>query len=231
MFGSYNQSMTKIAVLGTGAVGTTLAAELAAAGHDVALGTRDPEATRARMQAGANGASLLGPEQVRLATFEDAAGGAELVFLATSGTVALEVLRRVGPERLEGKVLVDVANPIDVSAGFPLAFTVCGDDSLGEQLQRAFPGAKVVKALNMIDASLMTAPDAVGGDTLTMFVSGDDVEAKARVVGILKADFGWKDVFDLGDITGARAMEMMVSLWGRVFMTTGSGRFGFRLVR
>jgi predicted dinucleotide-binding enzyme len=167
----------KIAILGTGIVGKTIARKLSSLGHDVWIGTRDPAATLARTAPGAFGDAPLASfvaehPSVKVATYADAARHAELVFNATSGQGALEAARLAGPANLEGKIVVDLSNPLDFSRGMPPSLTVCNDDSLGEQLQRAVPGARVVKTLNTVNAYLMVDPGLLAGGDHTMFVCG-----------------------------------------------------------
>jgi predicted dinucleotide-binding enzyme len=211
----------RIAILGTGAVGRALAGRLAELGHGVTVGTRDVDTTRARPEWGAGAPGL--------ATFAAAAAGAELVVHASGGSAALDVLVAVGEENLAGKVLLDVANPLDFSGGFPPSLFVKDTDSLAERIQRTFPSARVVKSLNTVNAELMVDPGALGEEH-TMFVAGDDPGAK-RVVSGLLGEFGWRDVIDLGDLSGARGMEMFVPLWLRVFGSLGTAAFGVRVVR
>src|ERR687885_2784507 len=154
----------RIGVLGTGMVGQTIATKLVELGHEVTMGAR-----QAGNEKGVEWAAGAG-ESAREGSFADAAAHGELVFNCTAGTASLEALRAAGEEELRGKVLVDVANPLDFSKGMPPTLTVCNDDSLGEQIQRAFPDARVVKALNTVNAFVMVAP--VEGTTL--FVCGDD---------------------------------------------------------
>jgi hypothetical protein len=155
-------------------------------------------------------------------TFADAAGFGELVVNATAGAASLEALHAAGGEQLAGKVLVDVSNPLDFSAGMPPTLTVCNDDSLGERIQRAFADVHVVKTLNTVTAAVMVQPDLVPGRH-TLFVCGDDAGAKAQV-GELLQGFGWPAdaILDLGDITAARAMEMYLPLWLRLYGATGT---------
>ena len=208
-----------IAVLGTGMVGQAIAARLDTLGHTVTVGTRDPEATRARGE----------HDGVTLATFADAAAGADLVVNASSGSVALEVLTLAGAENLAGKVLVDISNPLDFSAGFPPTLLVKDTDSLGEQVQRAFPETKVVKTLNTLTAALMVDPRSLG-ESSTVFVSGEDAEAKATVTALLES-FGHDDVIDLGGIETARGTEMLLPVWLRLMGTLGTASFNFKIVR
>ena len=216
----------KIAVLGTGTVGRTVSARLAELGHDVTLGTRDPEATAAREEYAAWAAAQPG---IALATFPDAAASADLVVHAGSGLAALGLLDQAGAENLAGKVLLDISNPLDFSAGFPPTLSVKDTDSLGEQIQRAHPDARVVKALNTLTADLMVHPQALGAES-SVFVSGDDAAAKETVTELLTS-FGHTDVIDLGDITTARGAEMWLPLWLRLMGALGTASFNIKVVR
>ena len=205
-----------IGVLGTGTVGRTLAQALVDRGHEVRMGSRS--AGNETAVAWAEAAGPLASE----GSFADAAAFGELVFNATAGAASLEALEAAGTEQLAGKVLVDVSNPLDFSKGMPPTLTVCNDDSLGERIQRAFGEVRVVKALNTVTASVMVEPDLVPGRH-TIFVCGDDDDAKAQVRGLLEG-FGWPAdaILDLGDIAGARAMEMYLPLWLRLWGATGT---------
>ena len=223
-----------IAVLGTGSVGRALAGRLAELGHTVVVGTRDPQATSARTEPDAMGTPPFAAwhaehAAVSLATYAEAAAGAELVVNATSGGAALEVLGLAGAGALAGKPVLDISNPLDFSKGFPPTLFVKDTDSLGEQLQRAFPEAKVVKALNTLNADLMVHPETLGTSS-TVFVSGDDPEAKATVTGILTS-FGHDDVIDLGGIETARGTEMVLPIWLRLMAALGTAHFNLKVVR
>ncbi|GAA3698869.1 NAD(P)-binding domain-containing protein [Terrabacter ginsenosidimutans] len=224
----------KIAVLGTGMVGQTIAARLAGLGHEVTVGTRDPQGTLARTEPDGMGNpaypvwAAAHPE-VRLATFADAAAGAELVVNATSGHGALPALEAAGADNLAGKVLLDISNPLDFSGGFPPTLFVKDTDSLGEQVQRAFPDALVVKTLNTLNADLMVDPASLG-EPSSVFVSGNDETAKATVTELLTS-FGHTDVIDLGDISTARGTEMLLPVWLRLMGALGTAAFNFRIVR
>ena len=217
----------KIAVLGTGTVGQALAGRLVELGHDVVIGTRDPAATRGRDDAMSSW--LEAHPGVGLATFADAAAGSEILVNATSGPGAIPALESAGADHLAGKVVIDIANPLDFSAGFPPTLFVKDTDSLGEQIQRAFPGARVVKTLNTLTASLMVNPKDLGADS-SVFVSGNDEAAKATVTELLQS-FGHTDVIDLGDISTARGTEMLLPVWLRLMGALGTASFNFKIVR
>lgn len=224
----------KIAVLGTGTVGQALAARLLELGHDVVLGTRDPEATRARSEPDAMGNPAIGlwleaHPAAGLAVFADAVAGATLVVNATSGTGAMAALELVGADNLADKVVLDISNPLDFSAGFPPTLFVKDTDSLGEQIQRAYPQARVVKSLNTLNANLMVNPMDLGQES-SVFVSGNDEAAKAMVTDLLRS-FGHADVIDLGDISTARGTEMLLPVWLRLMGALGTPAFNFRIVR
>jgi predicted dinucleotide-binding enzyme len=226
----------KIGIFGTGGVARSLAARLASLGHLVVLGTRDVKEAMADERTDAYGNPPYrqwqeGHPDVRLATLADAARHGELVINALAGVGTLSGLRAAGASNLNGKVLIDLANPLDPASGMPPALFVANTDSLGEQIQREFPGVRVVKSLNTVNAYLQVEPGKLGDGLHTMFVSGNDAEAKRQVTQILKEWFGWKDVIDLGDISGARGCEMLIALWGRIWGALGTPMFAFRVVR
>jgi len=202
-------------------VGRTLAPAFARLGHDVVVGTRSPEATRAR-----GGWVVALP----LVAFRDVAEDADLVVNATSGLVSLDALRAVGEEQLAGKVLLDLANPLDHSGGFPPTLTVKDTDSLAEQIQRAFPRARVVKSLNTVNCSVMVDPQRVGDGHTTMFLAGDDADARALVMRLLE-ELGWHDVIEFADLSCARGMEMWLPMWVRLLGQLGTPEFNLMIVR
>ncbi len=215
----------RVGVLGTGQAGRAIAGKLRELGHDVVVGTRDPQELMERTEPDARGNDPFATWQaantgVGIGTFEEAAAHGELLVNATNGAASLEALRSVGQENLAGKVLVDISNPVDYSQMPPTLF-VSNTDSLAEQIQREFPDARVVKTLNTVTASVMVDPGSVGNGHHTAFVSGDDKFAKADVIALLSDGFGWKDVLDLGGIETARAAEMYVTLWAAVMMEIG----------
>ena len=215
----------KIAVLGTGMVGETICTKLMALGHDVTMGARSATNEKAAAWAKKAGA------KASHGTFADAAAAGEVVFNCTNGAGSVAAIEAAGAKNLDGKVVIDVSNPLDFSKGFPPTLTAGNTDSLGEQLQRAVPGAKVVKALNTINANVMVDPARVAGGDHTVFVSGNDAGAKGKVTEILKGWFGWKHVVDLGDITTARGVESYLALWVRLFGALGTPDFNVKVVR
>jgi len=208
----------RIGVLGTGVVGRTLAAALADREHHVVMGSRDPSALAERTEPDRMGNESFAEwhgrhPAVRTATFVESAAHGETIVNATAGASSLDALRSAGEGNLAEKVLIDVSNPLDTSHGFPPSLFVSGTDSLGERIQRAFPTARVVKALNTVTAAVMVDPKRVAGGDHVAFVSGDDHDAKQHVRSLLRDQFGWRHVIDLGDITSARAAEMYLPLW------------------
>ena len=228
----------KIAVIGTGSVGRTLAGKFEALGHEVTIGTRDVAATLTRDTPDQLGTPPFATWQaerpeVGLATFADAAAGSELVVNATSGLASLEALSAAGAAgaaNLAGKVLMDVANPLDYSQGFPPGLDPVDSDSLGERIQRAFPEARVVKTLCTVNTKVMVDPARVGGGEHTIFLSGDDTGAKA-LVGALLTAMGWSDIIDLGNIRTARGQEMLMRNWLNLLTTLGTAEFNIKVVR
>lgn len=212
-----------IAVLGTGMVGTTIASRLIELGHRVTLGSRTRTNEAAVAWAQEHG------DAARCGTFADAAADGELVFNCTAGAHSIEALRAAGADNLRGKVLIDVANPLDFSKGMPPTLSIFNDDSLGESIQRTFPEARVVKALNTMNCEIMVDPSRVAGDH-DVFVSGDEAEAKAQVVELLKS-FGWKQPIDLGDLSTARGTESFLPLWLRLWGALGTPDFNIKVVR
>ncbi len=226
----------KFGVLGTGIVGQTLAAKLGELHQEVMIGTRDVAATLARTEPDALGNppfrvwSEQHP-QIQLGTFAQAAAHGEILLNTIVGGASLEVLQTIGAERLNGKVLIDIANALDFSHGLPPSLSVVNTDSLGEQIQRAFPQVKVVKTLNTMSAPLMVNPHLVADGEHEVFVCGNDQEAKAQVTDLLTKGFGWKHVIDLGDITAARGTEMLLPVWLRLWNTLQTPLFNFKIVR
>jgi predicted dinucleotide-binding enzyme len=222
----------KIGIIGTGVVGQTLGSKLIGQGHDVVLGTRDPDKLDDKKMFGATLRDWKAQTEGRgrVVTFKEAAAHGELLINATSGQVSLEALKLATADKVGGKVLLDVANELDFSKGMPPAVLASQERCLAEKIQAAFPNLKVVKSLNTINALVMTDPGSIGGGDHTVFVSGNDAGAKGQVTALLKG-FGWTDVLDLGDLSTARGPEMYMAMWIRLWGATGSGQLNIKVVR
>ncbi|MEU1196187.1 NAD(P)-binding domain-containing protein [Streptomyces sp. NPDC005813] len=214
----------RYAVLGTGEVGRTLGGKLIELGHEVSLGSRVKD-----NPAAVEWADSMGPGAGH-GTFAEAAAFGEVVVNAVGGRVALTVLRSVDEAHLDGKIVLDVSNPIAFEEG-QVRLAPVESDSVGEQIQRAFPNTRVVKSLNTINCHLMVDPAMVPGEH-QIFVSGEDQSAKEQVTALL-GEFGWPPhrVIDLGGIRTARAAEMMLPLWLTLFQHIGHPEFNVEVRR
>lgn len=205
-------------------VGKAIGGRLVELGHEVRMGSRTAGNEAAVEWAGAAG------EGASEGTFADAAGFGEVIFNCTAGAHSLEALAMAGAENLDGKVLIDVSNGLDSADGAP-GIKPIGDDSIGERIQREFPGARVVKSLNTVNANVMVRPDLIPGDHV-IFVAGDDDAAKATTVALL-GEFGWPPdrILDLGDIRQARATEAYLLLWIALWGTLDTAQFNITIAR
>ena len=214
----------RIGVLGTGTVGRTIGGRLVEVGHEVMLGSRTADNADATAWAAEHG------ERASHGTFADAAAFGQVLFNCTGGMVTLAAWEAAGEDNVGGKVLIDVSNPLDFSHGMPPSLAVANTDSVGEQLQRRFPSAKVVKSLNTMNSTVMVDPASVPGYH-NVFVSGDDRAAKATVTDLL-GQFGWprEAVIDLGDIKSARGAEALVLFWVFLRGALGGNQFNLGVV-
>lgn len=215
----------KIAVLGTGNVGDTIGSKLIEVGHTVMMGSRTADNEKAQaFVAKHDGKASAG-------TFADAAAFGEIIFNCTAGVGSIDALKIAGERNLSGKIIIDVANPLDFSKGMPPSLAISNTNSLGEEIQKAFPQSKVVKALNTMWCGLMVNPAMINGGDHSTFISGNDISAKETVKEIL-ISFGWfdKNILDLGDITKARGTEMYLPLWLSIYGATNNGAFNFKIV-
>ena len=228
----------KIAVFGTGSVGQTLAAKLIELGHEVFMGTRnvaEKASSTAKDHYGNPSFSEWYRDNgsVRLVTFEEAAVSGELLINATKGDNSIEILKLAGQKNLENKILIDISNPLDFSKGMPptLLSGLSNTNSLGEEIQKAFPGTKVVKTFNTMWCGLMVNPGMIGGGDHINFISGNDQAAKVIVITLLE-QIGWKNgnILDLGDITSSRATEGYLLLWVRIMTISQSAAFNFKII-
>jgi 8-hydroxy-5-deazaflavin:NADPH oxidoreductase len=227
-----------IAVLGTGSVGQTLSAKLVQLGHKVVMGTRKVGEAQSRTTKDGYGNPGIGEwiksnPAVKLATFAEAIAFGQLIINATMGGKSIAALKAGKSGDLAGKIIVDLANPLDFSKGMPpvLIPELCNTTSLGEEIQKAFPQSYVVKTLNTMWCGLMVNPSMVGGGDHHNFISGNNPEAKFEVRKLL-SQFGWKDekLLDLGDITSSRGTELILPIWLRVMSVKQNGAFNFKVV-
>ena len=204
-----------------------MAGRLAGLGYEVAMGTHDVSASLGKA---ALSDWLKNNPSVKLVTFTEAAAFSdEIIVHAMNGFAAIDSLKMAGEANLNGKVLIDVTNPLDFSKGFPPTLFMSNDTSLGELIQTTFPTLKVVKTLNTMSNPIMINPALIAGDH-TVFVSGNDTDAKTTVKSVLNS-FGWadKNIIDLGDITTARGTEMILPIWVRLYGHLQSPMFNFNI--
>jgi predicted dinucleotide-binding enzyme len=209
-----------IGILGSGDVGKALARGFLGLGHDVRIGSREPEKLR-EWVAGAGGRASAG-------TFAEAAEFGDVLVLATLGTGTESAIELAGEVHFDGKVVIDATNPLDFSAGMPPRLFVGLNDSLGERIQRKLPKARVVKAFNTVGNALMVTPDLPGGPP-DMFIAGNDEDAK-KIVSQICSHFGW-GVADIGGIEGSRHLEPMCMVWVLYGVKNGSWMHAFKLLR
>ncbi|MDO9187892.1 MAG: NAD(P)-binding domain-containing protein [Bacteroidia bacterium] len=228
MFKFNNLQNMKIGILGTGIVGKTIASALISNGHEVKIGSRS-----AKNEKNIAFVAMAANKNASAGTFADAAAFGEIIFNCTAGSASLDALKLAGATNLDGKILVDISNPLDFSKGMPPSLSVCNTNSLGEEIQKEFPDVKVVKTLNTIWSKLMVNPSLVNYGDHNVFICGDDEAAKKVIIDLVLIPFGWlkKNIFDLGDITKARGTEMYLSLWLSLYGTIDSGAFNVKIVR
>jgi 8-hydroxy-5-deazaflavin:NADPH oxidoreductase len=211
-----------IGLLGSGPVGQTIGTKMVQLGHDVMMGSRDPANPNAIAWAKKEG------PHASYGNFMNAASFGDIIINCTLGSASLNALQQAGANNLKGKILIDTSNPLDYSTK-NWTLTISNDDSLGEQIQRTFPDAHVVKTLNTMNCNVMVDPSKLSEKT-DVFVSGNDIEAKATVIAILRDWFGWKSVIDLGDITTSRGVEMFAIFWHNLRDAVSSPRFNIKVV-
>jgi len=228
----------KIGFIGSGMVAQTLGAKLLELGNEVMISSRDLSVVKDKGNMGklpsANqwvAAQEKKGHKAHAGSFADAAAFGEVIFNCTTGIHSLEALNAAGEKNLRGKILVDIANPLDFSKGMPPMIAFCNSESLGERIQAAFPNTKVVKTLNTVNANIQVNPSLVKGEH-SVFLAGNDDEAKKWVNDILLTKwFGWKDVIDLGDLSASRGMEMYLGLWARMWGKFSTPYVNIKVVR
>jgi hypothetical protein len=228
----------KIAILGTGGVGRTLSVKFISLGYDVMLGTRNIKEKMAGLSKDGYGNPPFSEwhkenQNAKLGTFKEAAAFGEIILNATQGVNSLNALKLAEAKNLTGKLLIDIANPLDFSRGMPPALIpeLSNTNSLGEEIQKTFPGVRVVKTLNTMWSGLMVNPKMINNGDHSVFICGNDKMAKDHVKEILKS-FGWAEgnILDLGDIRSSRGTEMYLPLWLSAMGAIGNGAFNLKIV-
>ncbi len=220
----------KIGIIGTGSVGQTFAPRLIELGHEVMMGTRNVEAKKA------DAAFSRWHESnkiVRLGTFAEAAAFGEIVLNVTHGGSSIQALKLAEEKNLSGKIIIDIANPLDASNGMPpvLIKELSNTNSLGEEIQKTFPDAKVVKTMNTMWAGIMVNPKMIDNGNHTAFICGNNDGAKATVKALMN-EFGWENssILDIGDISASRGTEAILPVWLRIWGARQNAAFNFMVV-
>jgi 8-hydroxy-5-deazaflavin:NADPH oxidoreductase len=219
----------KIGVLGTGVVGETIATALVNKKHLVRMGSRSMNNEKAEAWVKkANDYASQGD-------FNDAAAFGEILFLCLNGAHALEAVDMLEAGNINGKIIVDLTNPLDFSKGMPprILDGLGNSNSLGEEIQKALPGAFVVKTLNTLNCELMVKPKLVNNGDHSLFICGNNANAKNQVKHFLVDEFGWKgdNLIDLGGIEAARSSEAYVPFWVSMMQALGTPMFNVKVVR
>jgi predicted dinucleotide-binding enzyme len=218
----------KIGILGSGDVGRRLGDGLVELGHTVKIGTRDPDKREIVQWVSNHGGE---ERKASAGTFAEAASfGGELTVLATAWEGIPNVIKMADPKNFAGKVVIDTTNPLDFSKGIPPRMAVGYNDSAGETIQRLLPEAKVVKAFNIVGNPHMIHPDFPQGGPPTMFICGNDDDAKKTVTDSILTPFGWETI-DIGGIEGSRLLESLAMLWITYYFRTNTGNHAFKLLR
>lgn len=218
-----------IGVLGTGVVGETIATALTEKGHNVRMGSRSSnnEKAAAWVKKSNNHATQ--------GDFNDAAAFGEIVFLCLNGEHALDAVSSINADSVAGKIVIDVTNPLDFSKGMPprLIDGLHNSNSLGEEIQKVLPGAQVLKVFNTVNCNVMVNPKLVNNGDHSLFICGDNADAKNKVKHFLVDTFGWKpeNLLDLGGISSARVTEAYVPFWVSMLQALGTPMFSIKVVR
>lgn len=206
--------------MGSGVVGQKLGDGFILTGNTVMIGTRNPVKLHPWV-------SKHGEKKALSGSFAEAAAYGDIVVIATLWDGTAAAIKSAIPKNMAGKVVIDVTNPLDVSKT-PPGLALGHDNSGGETVQKLLPKSKVVKAFNIVGNAHMFKPQFPGGPP-TMFICGNDDDAKAQVSKILDS-FGW-EVVDIGNIEGSRFLEPLAMLWVAYYFRTGQGNHAFKLLR
>jgi len=223
------QLTMNIGVLGTGMVGETIATALIEKGHHVRMGSRSSNNEKAAAWV------KKSKDKATQGDFNDAAAFGEIVFLCLNGAHALDAVRSIDSSSISGKIVIDVTNPLDFSQGMPprLLEGLNNSNSLAEEIQKALPGAKLVKLFNTVNANVMVNPKLVNNGDHTLFICGNDADTKNKVKHFVVDTFGWKpeSLLDLGSIQSARVMEAYVPFWVSMMQAMGTPMFNIKVVK
>lgn len=218
-----------IGVLGTGIVGETIATALTEKGHNVRIGSRSANNEKAATWVKRSN------DHATQGDFNDAAAFGEIVFLCLNGAHALDAVRSIDEDSINGKIVIDVTNPLDFSKGMPprLLEGLSNSNSLGEEIQNALPAARIVKTFNTVNCNVMVNPKLINNGDHTLFICGNDANAKNKVKHFLVDIFGWKpeNLLDLGGIEASRGTEAYVPFWVMLMQATGSPMFNIKVVK
>ena len=239
IFNNKNFLIMKISILGTGNVAQTLSEKFITLGYDVMLGTRNVANSMSR-QSTDNYGSLPFAEwfsknpKVQLGTFAESAAFGDIIVNALNGGATISAINSCQLSDFDHKIVIDIANPLDFSKGFPplLIEGLNNSNSLGEEIQKTLPLAKVVKTLNTMWSGIMVNPKMIHEGNHINYICGNDAEAKAKVISILN-EFGWQNdnILDLGDISNARGTESILLIWTRIYSVTQTGAFNMSIVK
>jgi hypothetical protein len=221
----------RIGIIGSGVVAQTLGTKLVELGHEVFLGTRDPKKLdeKKNMTGTLNEWLAAVKGKAKVVTFQEAATQGELLINATHGENSVEALKLAGADKVGPKTLIDTANELDFSKGYPVVLA-SPTRSVAQAIQAAFPNLKVVKSFNTMAAPIMVNPKMLKGGDHSIFMAGNDAGAKAQVADLMKS-FGWTDILDLGGIGAAIGPEMLMGMWVHLYMSTKNGMLNIKVQR
>ena len=214
----------KIGIIGSGDVGRRLGDGFIELGHQVKIGSRDPNQRKIT-----EWIDKHDKERASAGTFAETASFGELVVLATLWEGTADAIQLSNSKYLAKKIVIDVTNPLDFTKGMPPRLALGHTDSAGETIQRMLPDSKVVKAFNIVGNPHMIHPDFPGGKP-TMFICGNDEAAKKIVTDDILSKFGWETI-DIGGIEGSRLLEPIALLWILHYFKTGNGNHAFKLLK
>jgi predicted dinucleotide-binding enzyme len=219
----------KIGILGSGDVGRKIGDGLIEIGHEVKIGTRDPNKEQIVQWVRNHGE--VDKQKASVGSFSEAASFGDMVIIATQwdGTINAIKMADSATKNFAGKIVIDVTNPLDFSKGMPPKLAVGHTDSAGETVQRLLPDAKVIKTFNIVGNPHMVHPDFPCGPP-TMFICGNNEEAKKMIMDSILTPFGWETI-DIGGIEGARLLEPLAMLWITYYIRTNNGNHAFKLLR